>query len=362
MVRQINTTPADERDSRSFLVLPENRLACAAVMQLQRPVSGRVAPLVTVTGPAGVGKSHLARHLVRQAAGEVRAARLAHVTAAEFSAEFDEAQRRRSIAEFYEEYARVGLFICEDVHALRGKPGAQSALVSVIDTLLPEGGRVLLTIRRPPGEVPGLSRRLVDRCHGGVTAAMRVPDRASRAKLLALFSREVQTPVPGEVIEHLADKGPVVPRELRGLLLRLGQAAIRRKARIDLPLAMSLLNDEPPAHSSQVADIAKEVARQFGVSLRTLRSQSRNTESLLPRQAAMYLARDLIGAPYAEIGRYFDGRNHSTVVHACHRFQHVLRQDARVASLVESVRNRLPAGNPCRKPVGRSRRIRPAAG
>lgn len=359
MVRQYNDPTADGRDSRSFLVLPENRLAYTAAMQWQRPTPGRAAPLVTISGPAGVGKSHLARQAARPAA---HSDRVAHVTAAEFAAEWDEARRRRTVTQFYAEYLRVERFVCEDAHALQGKPEAQAALVSIIDALLPEGGRVMLTLRRNPGEIPGLSRRLVDRCHGGVSAAILSPERASRIKLLTFFAGEHQCPVPADVIEHLADRFPVAPRELRGLLTRLVQVAVRRKCPIDVSLARTLLGDEPQAQVSRLADIAREVARQFGVSLRALRSQSRNSESLLPRQAAMYLARDLIGAPYAEIGRYFNDRSHSTVVHSCQRFQAVLQRDTRLASLVEAVRERLPAASPCRKPVPRLRNDHRAAG
>ena len=105
MVRQFDNSPADERDSRSFLVLPENRLAYTAAMQWRRPTPGRVAPIVTLTGPAGAGKSHLARQAGRP---DSRPLRVAHVTAAEFAAEWDEARRRRTIAEFYAEYLPAG--------------------------------------------------------------------------------------------------------------------------------------------------------------------------------------------------------------------------------------------------------------
>jgi chromosomal replication initiator protein len=181
-------------------------------------------------------------------------------------------------------------------------------------------------------------------------------------KLLTLFAGEHPLPVPTEVVEYLADQFPSGPRELRGLLSRVVQAAVRRKCPVNVPLAQTLLGAEPQAQTSHVADIAKEVARQFGVSLRALRSQSRNSESLVPRQAAMYLARDLIGTSYAEIGRYFDDRSHSTVVHACQRFQAVLERDTRLASLVEAIRKGLPAGNPCRKPVTHLRKNRRVAG
>jgi chromosomal replication initiator protein len=210
---------------------------------------------------------------------------------------------------------------------------------------------VLLSCLRPPGEAPGLSRRLVDRCHGGVCAAIDIPGRPSRVKLLKQFAAEQQVLLPVEVIECLAESGPQIPRELQGLVTRLAQLAAQRTAIIDVGLVAGLLRQEPQQQTGRMAEIAREVARQFGVALRVLRSQSRNAGNVVPRQAAMYLSRELTGAPYAEIGRYFDGRNHSTVVHACQRFETLLQHDPRVASLVENVRDRLPSPAGCRKPV-----------
>jgi len=356
--RQSDARHPERREHRSFLVLPENRMAYTAVMQLLNSGTPRPSPVVTVTGPSGVGKSHLAQQFVRSAFSTGPAV-LLHLAASEFAAEWDDAVRHKRVQVFLEAHTNLDCLVCEDLHAIRRKPDAQQALVALMDVLLSQGGRVLLSCRRPPGEVPGLSRRLVDRCHGGVCVSLNPPDRASRIKLLQLFAQEKQALLPAQVVDLLADSGWKLPRELLGLVTRLVQSAGRRGTVIDLPLAAGLLREEPEQQPGRVAAIAAEVARQFGVALRVLRSQSRHASHVTPRQAAMFLARELTGAPYAEIGRYFDGRNHSTVVHACQRFQTLLQSDPRVASLVENVRDRLPAAGGCRKHVeGRWTRAR----
>jgi chromosomal replication initiator protein len=350
--RQSDARIHKRREHRSFLVLPENRMAYTAAMQVLKAGAGCTSPALTVSGPSGVGKSHLVQQFVR-AAYSAGSAVVVQIAASEFAAGWEDAVRRKQMQEFHDAHANIDCLACEDLHAIRSKPGAQQALVSLMDVLLPQGGRVLLSCRRPPGEVPGLSRRLIDRCHGGVCVSLDPPDRASRVKLLQLFADEQQALLPPDVVNLLADSGWQLPRELQGLVSRLVQSAGRRQSAIDLPLAAALLRDEPQRQAGRVDAIATEVARQFGVALHLMRSQSRHASHVVPRQAAMYLSRELSGTPYAEIGRYFDGRNHSTVVHACQRFQTLLEGDQRVASLVENVRDRLPAASGCRKHVER---------
>lgn len=348
-------------DSAPFLVLSENQLAYAAITGLLEAPASRVCPVVTVHGVPGSGKSHLAHHLIDGYTRQHRAAAASHVTAAEFAAEWTEAVRSRSIAAFDEMYAALQLLVCEDLQDLRNRGGAQESLIGHIDACAARGARVLLTASTPPGEITGLSPRLVNRCHGGVCVRIDLPGRSSRLKLLRHFAAQQQLPVPLDVLEFLAGHGPGTPRELRGVMTQLIQLAGQRRQPIDLPLAQSLLHEEPAGPARPVSQIAREVARQFGVTLRTLRSESRTSSAVLPRQAAMFLSRELTDTPYSEIGAYFSGRSHSTVAHACQRFEELLETDPRLHALAESIRRSLSRPNSLRrKPVDGARKRRAA--
>src|SRR5258705_13113684 len=97
-----------------FLVLPENRFAFEAVSSVgeesQRPVY--------IYGPAGAGKSHLARYAVRLFLSRRPVARVEQVTAAEFAAEFAEASSRRAIPLFQAATREFDMFVIEDLQAL----------------------------------------------------------------------------------------------------------------------------------------------------------------------------------------------------------------------------------------------------
>jgi chromosomal replication initiator protein len=137
------------------------------------------------------------------------------------------------------------------------------------------------------------------------------------------------------------------------------QLAGERGQPISLTLVKGLEETDPAEGGRPVAEIAREVARQFGVALRTLRSTSRTSSALVPRQAAMFLSRELTSAPYSTIGEYFSGRSHSTVVHACRRFEELLENDSRLSAMAETVRRNLTRSTSTRrKPVDGFRRRR----
>jgi chromosomal replication initiator protein len=346
--------PARVSELSPFLVLPESQLAFAAATQLRTVRSTRPLPVLTICGPSGTGKSHLVAQVFadRRASGD--SAKAIEVTAQEFADEWTEAVRGRRVVEMREMYLAHELLICEDLQGFRNAPAAQEALVSLIDETLVGGGRVVLTASAPPQEIRGLSTRLVGRCHGGVSVSIPLPSRASRLKLLKHFAAPLQVPVGMDVLESLAKTEGLSPRELRGQLQRLVQAAQQRRCAVDATLVNDLVAGETPTKECHVADVAREVARQFGVTLRQLRSQSRGAAAMLPRQAAMFLSREVTSAPCSKIGAYFSGRTHSTVVYACERFEQQLAEDARLSALTDAIRCSLarPIRRDRRKPVG----------
>ncbi|MBW3539883.1 MAG: ATP-binding protein [Planctomycetes bacterium] len=340
---------SDRMEAHPFLVLPENRFAFTAIERLAGSAGGegrlggaREARLVFLCGPAGCGKSHLARYLLRRARSGHAPLSAKSVTAAEFAAELAEASVAGSVPKFQAQYRELDLLVCEDLGGIAGRRESLDQLATLVDTILRGGGRVLLTSRVPPRELADAPPRLVSRCRGGVLAAVQPPELDSRRKLLAQFASFGQTPLGGAAIERLA-AAPATPRDL---LAALGQ--LEARARIErVPLDEQLISrhldgdGEPPA--ATLADVARAVARHFRVGLARLRNETRERELLVPRRCAMYLARELTGRPLEAIARYFGRRTHSTVVHACQEFLRSMVDDPSLRNDVADVRAALGA-------------------
>lgn len=353
------------RNRARFVVLPENRFAFTAALRCSERVPLRTSAMLTVDGPPGVGKSHICEYALELARQQDRDCRTIHVTAAEFAQEWDEAAKNRLLCQFHGSYDACDLLVCEDLQGIRSRRRVQESLVQVTDQVLRCGGRVIMTTTRPVRTIPGFSRRLLNRCHGGVTAHVALPRSDSRATLLQHFAALKNVPVSAEAVQFLARELPCSPRELSGFATRLAQQSRRESQMVDLAFARRMIDEEPISSARTLSEISREVARQFGVTLRVLRSESRSARARIPRQAAMYLARELTSSPYHEIGAYFSNRTHSTVVHACQRFEERLKSDLSLPAVVESIRKSLSEDRPRlarRKPVNRSRTRRASAG
>jgi chromosomal replication initiator protein len=65
-----------------------------------------------------------------------------------------------------------------------------------------------------------------------------------------------------------------------------------------------------------VADIVRATCEWYGLTTDDITSNSRRTDTARPRQLAMYLCRHHTKRSYAEIGRVFGKRHHTTAMEA----------------------------------------------
>lgn len=326
--------------AQPFLVMNENHLAHTALNLL---IGAKHANVVYLYGPSGVGKSHLVTHHLRDLLKCHTGLSHRHLQASEFHSLFVEAAQNNAIATLQEQLRCCELLICEDIQALDRKLQTQQQLLNLLDCIVSHAGHVVVTTNRMPGDFSSLLPRLGNRFHGAVCAEVRLPALTSRIALLQYFAQANQVPLTDRIVQFLADSLQVSPRELLGVVLRIDAAARIQKSPIDIQFVKRLVKHEPTRPATSVSQIARAVARIFGVSLRDIRSAARTQDVILSRQCAMFLARRLTAKTYAEIAAFF-GRSHTCVVHAYKRVDDLRCQNAAIGRSLIQIEKALRSG------------------
>src|SRR5262249_27789262 len=110
-----------------------------------------------------------------------------------------------------------------------------------------------------------------------------------------------------------------------------------RSRPLDVDTVAEHFRDQADAARPTVERIARRVGACFRVDVRQLQSRSRYRNVLLPRQVGMYLARQMTDLSLDQIGAYFGGRDHSTVLHACRKVEDALGRDAVLSGAVRQL-------------------------
>ena len=318
------------RRLEEFVTGPGNRLAHAAVLEMAQGVGGSFNPLV-IHGGVGLGKTHLLEGLGVAWRARHPGSKVLHLTAEAFTNGFLDALRTGSLPSFRARYRKADALIVDDAHFLAKAKATQDEFLHTFNALMADGAAIALACDQHPRLLAKLTDELVTRFLGGMVVKLEAPDLATRRAILKAKAAARGVDVPDAVLGYVAEHLRAGVRELEGALHSLIAHAVLTGKRLDLALAKAALRDtiRHTAQAVALKDVERAVCTLFQIDAEMLKSEGRARAVSHPRMLAMYLARKHTGAAYSEIGRFFGGRNHSTVIAAEKKVVGWLRDEQR---------------------------------
>ncbi|HTC22733.1 MAG TPA: chromosomal replication initiator protein DnaA [Gemmatimonadales bacterium] len=348
--------PLNERYTfETFVIGKSNELAAAAAHAIAEAPGKTYNPLF-IYGATGLGKTHLMQAIAHARLERAPDTRVLYVGAEQFLNEVIESIHSRTMPDFRRRYrSEVELFLVDDVHFLEGKEQTQEEFFHTFNALHQANKQIVLTSDRAPKEIPGLEARLVSRFESGMVADIGQPDLEHRIAILRKKQEQdhLEMTIPDDVLRFIAEHVRSNVRELEGCIIKLLLFASLKHKEISIELAREALSDKiKPGDDSAEARakplptihrVQEVVARRWGVTPEGLRSKARIKTLTVPRQIAMYLARDLLQMQLVEIGQAFGGRDHSTVIHSVDKVQRQMSRDRSFREKIEYARQELCA-------------------
>ncbi|HWO94487.1 MAG TPA: chromosomal replication initiator protein DnaA [Dehalococcoidia bacterium] len=302
----------------NFIVGPSNQLAHAAAMSIARSPGSTYNP-VFIYGSTGVGKTHLVNAIGHAIFQRSPSAKVVYLSCEAFVNELIISLRHKSMDEFKKRFRKVDVLIVDDVQFLAGRERTQEEFFHTFNTLHAARRQIVLTSDKTPKDIPDLEERLRNRFEWGLIADIQAPDKETTLAIVQQKAAALGVAIPPDVAAFLAENISSNVRELEGAIKRLAMKASLGKVEVTVEFAEAAL--EPLLHKERkqttIEDVQTVICEHFGLTLTQLKSKRRTQNVVVPRQIAMFLARELLGASFPVIGEQFGGRDHSTVIHAC---------------------------------------------
>lgn len=338
----------------NFIVWPSTQLAYAACEAVSRRPGSSYNPLY-IYGSVGLGKTHLLQGSANMIKEKHKNLRVIYTTADRFLTDYIASVKGRSIDRLREKYRQIDVLIIDDVQFLAGKKQTQEELYNIFNILYEAGKQIILSGDRPPKELTELEPRLQSRFEWGITVDVGEPDYETRLAIIQEKCRTREFLLTTEVAEFIAENVITSVREIEWVLnqiiaeydLRntpptLENVAYRLSKLAVKSITSSLQESRPSrAGSCSYEDLLKTVSAHFGVEIRTLLSEDRKKENMIPRQVAMYLLKNRLHYTYERIGNIFSGRNHTAVMYSCKKLETVMKKDQQVVYEVNVIRDKL---------------------
>jgi len=329
---------------QTFVAGPGNRLAHAACQAVSESPGRTYNPLF-VHGSVGLGKTHLLYAICRKIFQTKPDAKIAILTCETFVNDFINAVAQGELLGFRYRYRHADVLAIDDIQFLADHEQTQEEFFHTFNTLYQAQKQIVLSSDRGPMEIPDLEERLVSRFSWGLVARIDRPCYETRAAILRKKALARGLNLPENVVCFLAGAIDSNARELEGAIAKVQMLAKVTDRNINLALAQEALGAEPPAPRRDVTieDILKAVTSRYNVRLADLQSKKRSRSIAFPRQICMFLARALTRHSLEEIGGYFGGRDHSTVLHADRAIQTLRQKDVHLNATLERLTQEIQA-------------------
>jgi len=346
-----SNSPRRGRELQSFVQGPCNLLAYSGVQQLLR---GHGHSLYLYSG-VGNGKSHLLDAVSQQIRRDDSRKQVLSLSAEGFSNYFTQALDSRTIASFRQRFRNVDVLVMDDIDFLDGKKGIQEEFLNTLRRLESRQGQLIVAGDRHPNLLTRTSPEIISRLTSGLVCRIESPDVATRRLIVEGLRTTLEVDMANEVVEFVAGRFRENVRELEGAMNTLQNWALASGRRVTPSVAREVLVhlERDCMRVVRLSDVEQAICQTFGLTSEEIRSDKRTRTATQPRMLAMFLARRLTGTAYSEIGQFFGGRNHSTVVSAERRIQDLVskRSSVRIGTsewtieeLVESLERQIMVG------------------
>ncbi|MDA8169341.1 MAG: chromosomal replication initiator protein DnaA [Nitrospiraceae bacterium] len=327
----------------NFVEGESNRFAKAAAEAVAGNPGRSYNPLF-VYGGVGLGKTHLISAIGNAVADRIKNFHLLYVSSEQFTNEVVHAVRHGKTDELKAKYRNLDMLLIDDIQFVENKAATQEELFHTLNSLYEGQKQIVISSDRPPKEIKNLTDRLRSRFSMGLIADIQPPEYETKVAIIHKKAEMERISLPAEVVEFLARRIKSNIRELEGCLIRLAAHSSLTGTPIDLAMAKNVLRDvtiEEDNKPLTVDVIIKAVAEHFGIKVADMKARKRTRDIAMPRQVAMYLARELTEASLSEIGKAVGGKDHATVIYACRQMADKRANDENFSGMLESLINRL---------------------
>jgi chromosomal replication initiator protein len=327
----------------NFVVGPCNRLAYAASFAVASTPAQTYNPLF-IYGGVGLGKTHLLQAIGQHVVINSPNTRVVYSSLEQFMNAYIKSLQRGRRYQFQEHYRQVDLLLVDDVDYLAGKEGTQEEFFHTFIGIYEREGKIVLSSDRLPKDIPNLKKRLCSRFESGLLAELRPPDFETRIAILRKKVEERNLSIPQEGVLLIAEKIKGNIRELESIIYRVAAYSALEEEKINLAFIERILKDISAYNADnkkkEVTDveiIKKRVADYFKLKVSELCGKGRKSEIVLPRQIAMYLARELTNLSFLEIGKNFGSRDHSTVIYGHRKIKEAIIKDENLKRIIDEL-------------------------
>jgi chromosomal replication initiator protein len=312
----------------AFVIGNGNQFARAAALAVAERPSKAYNPLF-LYGGVGMGKTHLMHAIGHEVKRRQPSASICYASAEKFTNEMITSLRNDRMTSFRDRFRTVDVLLIDDIQFIAQKERTQEEFFHTFNALHESMKQIVIASDRPPKELAEIEDRLRSRFEMGLIADIQPPDLETKVAILQKKAESEQVTLPADVALFVASNVRTNVRELEGAMTRLIAWCQLNRMEITLASTQQCLKQfiDMQVRKITIEAIQRAVSENFGMRVADLKQKNNSRNVCVPRQIAMYLAKQMTEASLPEIGRQFGNKHHTTVMHSISKIDELRRVD-----------------------------------
>jgi len=324
----------------NFVVGQSNHFANAACLAVSKNPGNAYNPLF-IYGGVGLGKTHLLNAVGIEIKKIFPPFNIIYITSEKFTNDLIEYLKNNRMAEFRIKYRNVDILLIDDIQFIAKKEMIQEEFFHTFNTLYERRRQIVISSDSSPKDLGTLEERLRSRFQWGVVADIQAPDLETRVAILKKKSEAEKITIPDDVLYYIASNIKNNIRTMEGAMLSIAAYTSLTETNITIDKAKeylkTIVTENDVERDVTFDTVQSVVCKHFNLSATDIKSKKRTDSIAFPRQIAMYLSRTLTNHSTTEIGEFFGGRDHSTVMYACNRIKSKITKDPYFTALLNKI-------------------------
>ena len=300
----------------------------------------RFSPLVFY-GPTGCGKTQLARGIYSELRKKSVQSDGAYWDAVDFYRDLTAMIAENRADPFRQWLSACRVIALDNLDQIEGYPAAAAEFLRLLRSVEQNGALVIVTLSRHPDSIAAFSASLRARLLGGLLVPVSYPERPTRLLLLRRYAEAFQVTLSPEAEESMLERFPPSPGEMFSLFSQLYYEQQWDQSSPNPAVIRKKLETRRGSNHLSLERIAKSVARAYSVRLSDLRSKTRCKSVVTARNLTLFIARGTLDVTLQELGRYFAGRDHSTILHGIRTIGEKMETDSELRLQYDQIMKKL---------------------
>ncbi len=331
----ISTKLSEKLNFDTFIKDSSNTLAFEAVKRISTQETITFNPLL-IHSPSGFGKTHLLNALSNELINTGSRKQVIYISADKFMYSYVKAMQERDTHRLIQSFKSADILIIDDIQFIANKPKMAEELFHIINDYIINNKQVVIASNSSPLLIEGLDKNLKSRIASGVILDILPATFDLRLQIVKEKSKSLDLHLEAGIGEFIASKITTSIRELEGAINRISANTVLMNEIPTLSNIRKILADLLTINSKplNIQDIKKIVAEKWNVSISDIDGERKQNSIVIPRQVAMYIAKNLTSKSLPEIGRNFGGRNHATVIYAVKKVREMMITNPQLENLI----------------------------